>query len=542
MSKRSRRSARGPGRASGSAGRLALPSRQPSQASRTVTRDTPALQEARKLWEQRRWDDALAAFDRALEEEPRNARALVDAARAFGARYQFERADALLQRLLALEGQNPAMLAHAGESYRLISRYPEAVKCFERACQLAQGNTGAELELTRLYERLHRLEDARQLIERVLHARPNWAPAQLTKAKIQRRLKLDSEAEGTLRKLLEGRGVEPDLFAEAWAELAQILEQREDYDGAMEAMVYSKQLMLGRDAAERKTSDFVLGRFKKLFDELQPGDSQRWLENSKELAPHPPLALLTGFPRSGTTLLEQVLDGHPQLVSSEERDIMGFEVFPALVDAIPDRTSLHDVLDRVSSEALRQQQRRYFQFNESWIGQPLNGRMLLDKNPGSTLLLPIFLRVFPEFRTLLALRDPRDVVLSCFMLYLPLNPLSVSFLTLERVARRYALDMSSWLKLRDMFPRPWIEVRYEDVVTDLPGQARRVLEFLGLPWDSSVLTFHERAQTKTVLSPTYAAVAQPIHNRAIGRWRKYADYLEPVLPILEPFVKAFGYG
>jgi hypothetical protein len=101
--------------------------------------------------------------------------------------------------------------------------------------------------------------------------------------------------------------------------------------------------------------------------------------------------------------------------------------------------------------------------------------------------------------------------------------------------------MSAWLKMRETFPLPWLEVRYEDVIADLPAQARRSLDFLGLPWDPAVLAFNEHAQTKPVLSPTYAAVTQPVHNRAIGRWRNYADYLEPVLPILEPFVKAFGY-
>jgi hypothetical protein len=62
-----------------------------------------------------------------------------------------------------------------------------------------------------------------------------------------------------------------------------------------------------------------------------------------------------------------------------------------------------------------------------------------------------------------------------------------------------------------------------------------------LPWDEKVLRFHEHAQSRPVLSPTYAAVARPVHGRAIGRWRRYAEYIEPILPILEPFVKAFGY-
>lgn len=511
-----------------------------SAPARPEIRDTALLRQARHLWAQRRWDESLAAFEQALEQEPDSIRALVDAARAFGQRYDYERAEALIERLLKLAGQQAQMHALAGDTFRLINRYPQAVQCYERASELGYRQPETLLELARLYERLHRLDEASELIQRVLKIRTDWPPAQLTKAKLERRQKLDQQAEATLRRLLAARLEDPDLAAEAWAELAQVLDRQGDYDGAMEAAVYSKQLMLPRETAERQTAGFVLGRFKKMFDGLTGEDLRRWLEQSRGLE-HSALALLTGFPRTGTTLLEQVLDAHPQVVSSEERDIMGFEVFPALVNSVPERDSPRDVLDCVSYELLKKEQDRYFKYNQGWIGQPLNGRTLLDKNPGSTLLLPVFLRVFPQFKTLLALRDPRDVILSCFMLYLPLNPLSVNFLTLERAAHKYALDMRGWLKMRDAFPLPWLEVRYEDTVTNLAAQARRVLEFLDLPWDPAVLAFQDHGQTKPVLSPTYADVTQPVHTRAIGRWRNYAEYLEPVLPILEPFVKAFGY-
>ena len=158
------------------------------------------------------------------------------------------------------------------------------------------------------------------------------------------------------------------------------------------------------------------------------------------------------------------------------------------------------------------------------------------------MLIPGFLRVFPEAKLLIALRDPRDVVLSCFMQYLPLNPNSVCYLTLERTARRYAQDMGIWLKYREMIPAPWLEVRYEECVTHLEQQARRALEFLGLPWEPRVLQYRDRLKTKVVASPTYEAVGQPLYTSAIGRWRNYQKYLEPCLEILRPCADAFGYA
>ena len=173
-------------------------------------------------------------------------------------------------------------------------------------------------------------------------------------------------------------------------------------------------------------------------------------------------------------------------------------------------------------------------------GEPA-ARVLLDKNPSPTMSLNVWLRVFPELKVIIALRDPRDVVISCFMQYLPLNPNSVCFLTLERTARRYASDMAVWRQLREMIASPWLEVRYEETVTDLEKEARRALEFLDLPWEPQVLKYRERVQKKAVGSPTYEAVSQPLYMRAIGRWKNYRKFLEPCLPILEDSIDAFGY-
>jgi hypothetical protein len=152
------------------------------------------------------------------------------------------------------------------------------------------------------------------------------------------------------------------------------------------------------------------------------------------------------------------------------------------------------------------------------------------------------LRVFPETRLLVALRDPRDVVLSCYLRYLPLNAVSVQFLDVERAAARYAFDMSAWLKYRELIPGPWREIRYEDTVADVAGQARKALDTLGLPWAEQVLGYRQRlADKKRVTSPSYEAVAQPIYSRSIGRWKNYERIMAPALETLDPFVREFGY-
>jgi hypothetical protein len=200
-----------------------------------------------------------------------------------------------------------------------------------------------------------------------------------------------------------------------------------------------------------------------------------------------------------------------------------------------------EAFDRVSIAKIAQLRDRYFNYMEAALNEPIGARIHLDKNPPMTLVLPGFLRLLPETKILFAVRDPRDVVVSCFMQFLPLNPNSVCFLTLERTAQRYANDMTVWRKLRELIASPFLELKYEDAVANLEREARRALAFLDLPWEESVLKYRERLKTKAVGSPTYEAVSQPLYTRAIGRWKNYEEFLQPILPILQPSIEAFAY-
>jgi hypothetical protein len=200
-----------------------------------------------------------------------------------------------------------------------------------------------------------------------------------------------------------------------------------------------------------------------------------------------------------------------------------------------------ELLESVSPDALRQARQNYSECMAKYLSQPAGARMLIDKNPSLTGLVLCFTRVFPEAKLLVALRDPRDVCLSCFMQPLPLGQGSAIFLTLEDAFQEYASIMGLWRAAAPCLGDSFMEVRYEDLVADLEGVSRRALEFLGAAWDERVLRFDEHARSKLVRSPTYAAVAKPISKGAVGRWRNYQKHLEPWLETLAPFVKAFGY-
>src|SRR5215472_11473681 len=124
-------------------------------------------------------------------------------------------------------------------------------------------------------------------------------------------------------------------------------------------------------------------------------------------------------------------------------------------------------LEAANVPLIRQLRSAYFRAMELCLGQPLNERLLIDKNPARTFMIPAFIRVFPEIKLLVALRDPRDVVLSCFMQSQPLNPATAADLTLAGGAENYAQDMNIWRTLAPLLQGHYLEVRYEDVVEDL---------------------------------------------------------------------------
>src|SRR5205823_3730106 len=193
-----------------------------------------------------------------------------------------------------------------------------------------------------------------------------------------------------------------------------------------------------------------------LANSVTPTHLQRWTEAAQSF-PRKKVALLTSFPRTGTTLLEQMLDSHSGLISSDEREAFARDIFPAmwLTPATPVPTA--EVLDAIPLERLAALRARYLDYMSAALNEPIGDRIHLDKNPTLTLVIPGFLRLFSEARLLIALRDPRDVVISCFMQYLPLNPNSVCFLTIERTAQSFPNDMSIWRKLREMIASPWLD-------------------------------------------------------------------------------------
>jgi tetratricopeptide (TPR) repeat protein len=510
-----------------------------ARAGQMVDAPSKRLAAAQSLWNEGREADALDLFREAIRQEPNNARCYVLAARAFAEKFYFERMEQTFEQLVRRAPRHPGVHHYIGETFGLLKLPERAIASFERAAKLPGGGPPTWMELASLFERAHRLDEAEELIERTVGSGFDLPSVALVRGRIQRRQKRLSEAEATFRGLVE-KTPASEWACQAWAEIALMCDAQGDYAGAVDAIESCKQLQRAHEKPYWDASVKLHARLMELNGSLDREILGRWRDATVDL-PVRRTALLTSFPRSGTTLLEQLLDSHTDLVSSEERDFIGREVVHAAT-AGRGKTTILEALNEFSIRDIESLRTRYFAAMEYLLGEPIGERTHLDKNPAYNVVIPLVLRVFPETRLVIALRDPRDVVLSCYLRYLPLNAVSVQFLDVERTAQRYAQDMTAWLKLREILDGTWCEVRYEDTVSDAGHQARRALDMLGLPWQEEVLNYRDRLHGKKhVTSPTYEAVAQPIHTRAIGRWKNYERLLAPTFETLGPFIREFGY-
>jgi tetratricopeptide (TPR) repeat protein len=515
-----------------------------NQAQQVTYQDTPELEKARAAFIQENYPKSLRLFERAVKRQPNNLMALTDAARAFGQRYEIKKAQKLVDRMLMLAGDNPQIQLLAGQTKRMIYRVDDALPLLEKAACASQISPEAHLELAVLYERRHRLDEALEQVEKFLHQEPNNPEATLLKARIHRRNGDAEQASHMYEEISSRTGCLSTTKAEALNEWANVLDSQHDYQTAMEKLAESKQILIGlpETNSAQKRSDQEHRWLNHLTDSVTPAHFKNW--NERESPNTPESILLTGCPRSGTTLIEKILDAHPSIISADELSAFTQYILPGLVKGKRDSEGFFDadVLDRLPAFRLKKQEQRYTQYLQEAMNEVIGDRILIDKNPSTTFLIPAYQRIWPRNRILYALRDPRDIAISCFFRWLPTNSVSVRYQTLEDTCRRPAEELETWLKLREMLPENiWHETRYEDTVANHIQESQKVLEWMGLPWDDSISDYRSHMEKRGVNSPTYAAVTQPIYTGALDRWKHYEEHLAPYMSILDPCMQALGY-
>lgn len=426
--------------------------------------------------------------------------------------------------------------AHAAQN-NLVA----ALELMEELSRRRPEERRVRLRLAGLYERMNRIEEAEAVLEGVVVQDDETDTDKSVTSEIAHLKARFAERRGgyaVARDILERTGPRNEHDFTHWFELAHACDRLGDAPAAMAALQTAHSIQI----AGIKTIHprwFEPNRKSPLIqkDRVSQTDYAKWPALQAPDAEQSPVFVM-GFPRSGTTLLEQMLDAHPRLQSMDERPF-----FHMLARQLENSTGFQIPLDlgKLSQRDCDELRMGYLTFACSKVPRRWDAQ-LVDKNPMNMLWLPLIHRLFPSARYIFALRHPCDVLLSNYMQNFMASTLAATCADLETLATGYVEAMRHWLYHVEVFKPAVFVSRYEDLVARPAEQAQKIASHLGLEDAETMLGFDRRAREKEfIATPSYTQVIEPINTKGMGRWQRYREYFEPVLPILAPMLEHWGY-
>jgi tetratricopeptide (TPR) repeat protein len=492
---------------------------------------------ATRLEHEGKFEDALRLLERAVAIAPRD----VGARNALALCLQrLERpADALyhVDELLRDHAELGYVHANKGNALIALGWLGRARASHLRALELEPGNIAAMAALASIASHRGNHDEARAWAEKVLVAVPNFPDAVISLAAAELASGATERAEMLIRQLLADSRVAPSDRARAHGLLGDVLDASGRYVEAFAAYSTCNEAL--RQAHRRFASGTSLLAYTHLLATAMRSTAPRnWAVRS---VPEPTAAdalghvFLLGFPRSGTTFLEVVLDGHPRVVSLDEHELLTDAVRRFMSEPLN-----LDALARADEAELGRLRRAYWdRVRRAEI--EIAGKVFVDKYPMNTLKLPLIARLFPHAKILFACRDPRDVVLACFRRRFKMNAAMYELLTLPGAAAFYDAVMDFAEQLQPIIGVNWQVVRYESVMADFAQQLRAICRFIGLEWVDGMDDFASRARTREHATPSTAQLARGLDRSSVAHWQHYSAQLQPILPTLNRWVERLGY-
>jgi tetratricopeptide (TPR) repeat protein len=482
-----------------------------------------------------RFSDAEGSVRRALRLTPDLTFAQQTLATILQRQGRTDEASVVLEAALAQRPDSAEMLSSLARLREQQGRTQEAFELYFRALDLQPETAYGLAKKAELHERQGNLSGSEACVVRGLAQFPTHPELNLAAARLDRRADRYSDAAARLDAVIHSPMSE-DCRADMHIMLGQLHDRLGNTDRVLPHLLHGKaQIARAANPADRSRQRFF----------SRVAAAHACLEGRAGPVPSPASApvfeapvFLVGFQRSGTTLLEQILDSHPHLQCLTEKPMAemmeaAFHRMGASGPLMPADLSdgqLADLRAVYWREAARHCDRQA-------------GTSLVDKQPLNILRIPLIQRVFPEARFILAIRHPCDVSLGCLMQKFGYDNVMSCFADLPSIAEAYTRVMDVWMECERKLPLRWKRMRYEDLVEDVEGEMRALLDFLGLDWNESLLRHADHAKQRGLINtPSYHQVTQPIYRHARFRWQRYAHEFVPVMSRLQPYIEHFGYA
>lgn len=410
-----------------------------------------------------------------------------------------------------------------------------AFECYAEATRLDPGNAAAWAGSAGIAARRGDMAMVRDYAGRALTIDPENAIATCALATMEIDTRDAGSAAVRLTRLLASDHSPSPENAVALNLLGDAYDRLGDANAAFDAYKKGKAMFAlihtGQSAGKQQTHrDFV----EMIIDGLASmTDVSGWALPTESAEPKH--VFLLGYPRSGTTLVENILASLPNTTALEERPTLreSDQAFLTTPEGIAQLAALNTVAARPFREA-------YWAKVTAARALPPSGGTFVDMDPLKATRLPIIARLFPTACILAMRRDPRDVVWSCFHTNFALTSSALEFTDLERTALHYDATMRLTELCIDSLPLKLNIVRYDRIVRDFDAETKRLCAFIGVPWSDSLRHFDRTAKLRGVSTASAAQVRKPLYD-GTRQWERYAEHLAPVMPILQPWIDKFGF-
>ncbi|MGO9969651.1 MAG: tetratricopeptide repeat protein [Bryobacteraceae bacterium] len=481
---------------------------------------------ATALIAQGRTADAIARLERALVLNPGHADLHNNLGVALIAQGRIREAIAQYERVLVLRPDDANAHSNLGTALAEQGSIADAMSHLERALVLNPRHADAHNSLGNIFKDEGKFDDAMAHYGRAIAIRPDFGEAHLNRTEIKSFHPGDAGL--AVLEALAGRN---DLSANTALRIhfavAKALEDTGDYARALE------HLRQG-NALKRKQLDYDEGRVLNLFQRVSTVFDGRLLDRFQgEGDPSSVPVFVLGMPRSGSTLIEQILASHPQIHGAGE--LTDFETAASSVFHAGGRAVEYpECVPAVDGAALRRIGQSYL----ARLPALAEGKVrIVDKLPGNFLNIGLIRLALPNARIIHTMRHPMDTCVSCYSkLFTFGHHYTYDLAELGRFYRYYSELMTHWRRV--LPPGAMLDVSYEDVVDDLEGQARRMIDYCGLPWDDRCISFHRTS--RPVKTASAVQVRKPLFRSSLQRWRKYESGIAPLLDELGTIVPGPG--
>ena len=491
---------------------------------------------ALKREQEGRFDDALQALGRAIELAPQDIGARNAAGLVLARLERYREALAMFDGVVAIQPDFAGSHCARGTVLEALGRLKESEAAYRLGLELDPDNLGAMQGLANLLSRRGAHAEARPLAEEVLEAEPNFPDAVMVLAAADAAEGHGERAQRRLELLAGDERLTPQQRALVQGQLGDVLDAQDLPAEAFQAYAACNMSLWRAYSQVHGQGVSALDFTRAMLDEVRQIPPTAWTSRPEPTVDGPRThVFLLGFPRSGTTLLEQVLASHPDVEALEERETLT-EAQRAFLMSPTDLARLA----KATEAELAPLREAYWARVRAEGAEPA-GKVFVDKHPFNTFRLPLILKLFPDAKILFARRDPRDVALSCYRRRFSMSSQAYQLLTLPGVAGYYDAAMRLADALEPAMAANTLVVRHEALIEDFDTVVGEVGAFLGLPWSDTVRNFADKARDRAVATPSGAQLSRGLSAEGVGAWRRYREQLAPVLPTLAPWVELFGY-